>query len=73
MAKLRSQKYFAKGAGLVIRYRNSEILLFYWHGKNDGTARAIPHVRRYSRNGAEHASLAALLRSIEAEHQLETV
>ena len=68
MAKYELSKYFARGAGHVIRFRNSETLLFYWHGKDDGAARYVPHVRRYSRNGIEHASLAALLRAVEAEH-----
>ena len=68
MAKYELSKYFARGAGHVIRYKNCESLLFYWNGKDDGAARYVPHVRRYSRNGTEHASLAALLRAVEAEH-----
>lgn len=62
-------KYFARGAGHAVRFHNSETLLFTWNGRADGSARCIPHVRRYARNGVEHASLAALLRSIEDEHR----
>jgi hypothetical protein len=68
MSKYAMSKYFSGGAGHVIRFHNSEVLLFYWNGRDDGAARAIPHVRRFSRKGAEHSSLAALLRAIEAEH-----
>ena len=70
--KYAMSKYFGKGHGHVIRCHNSEILLFSWNGKSDGAARSIPHVRRFSRNGVEHASLAALLRAVEAEHQSAT-
>lgn len=62
---------FAKGAGIVETYPDSDTLRVKWNGKADGLARYIPHVRRYSRNGNEYASLAALLRGIESEHQLE--
>ena len=68
MVKLQVSKYFAKGAGHVKRYPNSDCLLFYWNGRDDGVARHIEHVKRYARNGVEYASLAALLRSVEAEH-----
>jgi hypothetical protein len=44
-------------------------MIVKWNGKDDGSARYTPHVRRYSRNGNEYASLAALLRGIESEHQ----
>jgi hypothetical protein len=61
-------KYFGQGYGHVTRYHNSDTLLFSWSGRADGTARYIPHVKRYARNGREFASLAALLRAVEAEH-----
>lgn len=60
---------FAKGSGRYIRYKDSEILLFYWEGGAIGTARYIPHVKRYARNGKEYASLAALLRGVASEHK----
>lgn len=66
-SKYAMSKYFAKGAGHVIRLNGSDILLFNWNGRKDGAARYIPHVGRYSRNGIEHKSLAALLRAVEAE------
>lgn len=66
MAK--TSKWFAKGAGCIKSYSNSDTLLVNWNGRDDGSARYIPHVRRYSRNGNEYASLAALLRGIECEH-----
>lgn len=68
MAKYQMSKYFADGSGHVIRVHDSETLLFKWNGKPDGHARYVPHVNRYSRNGQEHKSLAALLRSVAAEH-----
>ncbi len=68
MAKYQLSKWFGRGAGHAVRYRDSDVLLINWHGRSDGVARYVPHVKRYVRNGAEHASLAALLRSIEAEH-----
>jgi len=68
MAKYAMSKYFGNGSGHVIRLNNSETLLFKWNGKSDGSARFIEHVKRYQRNGKEHASLAALLRSVEQEH-----
>lgn len=68
MAKYALSKYFGRGSGHAIRFHNSEILLFKWNGRDDGSARFVPHVKRYTRNGVEYASLAALLRSIEAEH-----
>lgn len=68
MAKYALSKYFDTGAGHVIRFHNSDTLLFQWNGKPDGSARYVEHVKRYVRNGAEHASLATLLRSVEAEH-----
>lgn len=68
MAKYALSKWFGRGSGHVTRYHNSDILLFRWNGKSDGSARYIEHVRRYSRNGVEHASLAALLRAVESEH-----
>lgn len=60
---------FAKGAGILESYSDSDTTIVKWNGKDDGSARYIPHVRRYSRNGNEYASLAALLRGIECEHQ----
>lgn len=68
MSKYALSKYFGRGAGHVIRFHDSDCLLFSWHGRNDGAARYIPHVKRYSRNGQEFPSLAALLRSVESEH-----
>ncbi|WP_448953035.1 hypothetical protein [Labrys neptuniae] len=68
MAKYAMSRWFANGAGHVIRFHNSDLLLFNWNGRNDGAARHIEHVNRYSRNGVEHKSLAALLRAVEAEH-----
>lgn len=67
-AKCAMSKWFARGSGHAIRFHNSELLLFKWNGRNDGHARYVSHVKRYVRNNVEHASLAALLRSIEAEH-----
>jgi hypothetical protein len=61
-------KWFGKGSGHVVRYIGSDALLFQWHGKPDGSARYVEHVQRYTRNGVEYASLAALLRAVEAEH-----
>lgn len=61
-------RWFANGSGHVTRYANSDTLLFTWNGKPDGAARYVPHVNRYTRNGVEFASLAALLRSVAAEH-----
>jgi hypothetical protein len=66
-----SKYIFAKGAGFLESYSDNDILFVKWNGKADGSARYIPHVQRYSRNGNEYASLAALLRGIESEHQLE--
>ena len=63
----RTSKWFANGAGCLISHSDSDTMLVNWNGKDDGFARYIPHVRRYSRNGNEYASLAALLRGIEAE------
>jgi hypothetical protein len=70
MAKYALSKYFARGAGRVIRLLGSHVLLFYWHGRSDGAARFVEHVRRYTRQGIEHPSLAALLRAVEEEHRL---
>ena|ERR1035437_2827897 len=68
--KYQLSKYFGGGRGHVVRYRDSEILLFYWSGKEDGAARYVAHVKRYTRERKEFASLAALLRSVEAEHEM---
>lgn len=68
MARYALSKWFANGSGHVVRLHNSETLLFRWNGRNDGSARYIEHVRRYARDKREHASLAALLRAVEAEH-----
>jgi len=65
--KYAMSKWFANGSGHVVRLHNSDLLLFKWNGKDDGTARYIKHVKRYVRNGSEFASLAALLRSVAAE------
>lgn len=69
MSARKSNRWFARGAGCVTRYAGAETLLFSWHGRPDGAARFVPHVNRYTRNGAEYNSLAALLRAIEAEHR----
>jgi hypothetical protein len=69
MAKYALSKYFGGGAGHVIRFHNSDTLLFTWHGRDDGAARYVAHVNRYTRNGTEYPSLAALLRAVVAEHQ----
>lgn len=61
-------KWFDRGAGRVIRFHNSDTLLFQHHGRPDGSARYVAHVKRYVRNGIEHKSLAALLRAVETEH-----
>ncbi len=53
-------------------YRDSDVLLFNWHGRSDGVARYVAHVKRYVRNGAEHKSLAALLRAVELEHAAQS-
>lgn len=71
MAKYAMSKWFAEGRGHVIRFHNSDTLLFQWHGKSDGAARYVEHVKRYTRNGSEHASLASLLRAVAAEHAAE--
>lgn len=63
-----SKYIFAKGAGILESCSDSDTLLVSWNGRDDGSARYIPHVRSYSRNGNEYASLAALLRGIESEH-----
>lgn len=68
MAKYAMSKYFGAGSGHVIRFHNSEILLFRWNGRENGSARYVPHVKRYARNGVEFASLAALLRAVVDEH-----
>lgn len=68
MAKYALSKWFGRGSGHAIRFHNSETLLLQWNGRPDGAARYVPHVKRYTRNGAEFPSLAALLRSVEAEH-----
>lgn len=65
--KYAMSKWFANGSGHVVRLRNSDLLLFRWNGRADGTARYIAHVKRYVRNEKEFASLAALLRSVAAE------
>lgn len=66
MAKYALSRYFAKGRGHAIRFHGSDTLIFYWNGRAAGTARFIPHVKRYARNGQEYPSLAALLRAVEA-------
>ena len=68
--KLALSKYFNNGSGHVMRFPNSDVLLFKHNGHPDGAARYIEHVKRYARNGVEHASLAALLRSVSNEHAL---
>jgi len=69
MAKYALSKYFGGGGHHVIRYPDSELLLFSLHGRPNGTARYIEHVKRYARNGIEHKSLAALLRAVAAEQK----
>jgi hypothetical protein len=69
MAKYALSKYFGRGHGHVLRMHKSEVLLFSWNGRPDGSARYVEHVKRYTRNGNEYPSLAALLRAVEAEHQ----
>lgn len=64
----KKSKWFAKGHGHARWYDGSDTVLLDWNGKPDGAARYIPHVRRYTRNGAEYPSLAALFRAIENEH-----
>ena len=68
MSKYAVSKYFARGAGHVVRYPNSDVLLFNWHGRDDGAARYVEHVKRYTRGGVEFKSMAALLRAVENEH-----
>ena len=67
MAKYAISKWFARGAGRVVRMHGSDVLLFQWNGREAGTARYVEHVKRYTRGGVEHASLAALLRAVERE------
>jgi hypothetical protein len=71
--KYAMSKWFARGSGHVVRFHDSDVLLFKWNGRDAGSARYVAHVKRYTRNGAEFASLAALLRSIEAELQINPV
>jgi hypothetical protein len=71
--KYAMSKYFARGSGHVVRFHDSDVLLFKWNGRDAGSARYVQHVKRYTRNGAEFASLAALLRAIEAELQINPV
>ena len=61
-------KYFGNGAGHVLRQHNSAVLLFSWRGRPDGSARYVERVNRYTRDGVEYSSLAALLRAVEDEH-----
>ncbi|QOZ68904.1 hypothetical protein SAMN05192541_15129 [Bradyrhizobium arachidis] len=61
-------KYFGNGAGHVLRQHNSAVLLFSWRGRPAGTARYVERVNRYTRDGVEYSSLAALLRAVEDEH-----
>ncbi|MEY9459655.1 hypothetical protein ABH973_000068 [Bradyrhizobium ottawaense] len=61
-------KYFGNGAGHVLRQHNSAVLQFSWGGRPDGSARYIERVNRYTRDGVEYSSLAALLRAVEDEH-----
>lgn len=68
-AKYALSKWFANGSGYVCRFHDSDTLLFRWNGAPDGTARRIPHVKRYARKGTEYPSFAALLRGVEAEHK----
>ena len=69
MASETKTKYFANGAGCAKRYKGSDVLLFWWHGRDDGTARYIPHVGMYARGALEFRSLAALLKHVAAEHK----
>jgi hypothetical protein len=73
MAKYALSKYFARGAGHVIRFHHSDVLLFQWHGKSDGTATHFtsPGQSSYLRNGTSFPSFAALLRAVAKEHGYE--
>lgn len=67
MARYALSKWFARGSGHVIRFHDSDTLLFRWNGKASGSARYIEHVKRYVRHDKEYPSLAALLRGVEIE------
>lgn len=64
----KTRKYFANGAGCATKYDGSDVMLLDWNGRPDGSARYIPHVKMYARNGKEYRGMAALLRAVEAEH-----
>lgn len=71
-SKYAMSKWFANGAGHVVRFHNSDVLLFQWNGRPAGSARYVPHVKRYVRLQTEYPSLAALLRAVEAEMVAES-
>ncbi len=71
-ARFQMSKWFGRGAGHARRYADSDVILFDWHGRSDGAARYVAHVKRYVRNGVEHKSLAALLRAVELEHAAQS-
>lgn len=66
--KFATARTFA-GVGYVARVEGAQTLVFTWRGEPDGTARYVPHVRRYVRNGVEHKSLRALMKAVAAEHR----
>lgn len=67
MARYALSKWFGNGSGHVVRFQNSDLLMITWNGRAGGTARYVPHVKRYARNGTEYKSLVALLRALETE------
>ena len=60
-------RYFGGGVHHVVRFHDTNTLLFSRHRKYNGSARYVPHVKRYVRNGVEYRSLAALLRAVNDE------
>ena len=67
MSKYAMSKWFANGSGHVIMFHKSNFLLFQWNGRPDGTA-VKGNAKAYQRGDKVFSSLAALLRSVEAEH-----
>jgi len=71
MARYALSKYFARGAGHVVRLHGAEVLLFDWHGRRDGHAYIDKDDKgraTYRRGGVVYPSFAALLRGVEQEH-----
>lgn len=60
MSKYQLSKWFARGAGHVVRYQNSETLLFSWNGKADGARVYV------SAQWAERAAERQTVRVVEA-------